>query len=153
MFRSKFSASVESFLSSASSSSSVSVERGCSGCEQGHSITRRPFFRRSFPSMTKPHIRVTPLVWVIYLPKELAGLRTRLVPHFTFIKHLSKGTGAADLHGVQQSFYPWVSLGHGCIPALGLSRETDIPSSHFMSRSEHRKKIYPHIIYDKLYFY
>lgn len=74
MLRSKFSASVESFLSSSSSSSSVSEHCGCPECEQIHPTPRRTFFRRSFPSPSKLHIPATPLVWVVYSSHRSNGL-------------------------------------------------------------------------------
>ena len=68
MFRSKFSASAESFLSSTSPSPSVTEDCECLECESIYPLARRPpLFRRSFPSLNKLQIPTTPLVWLIYL--------------------------------------------------------------------------------------
>lgn len=60
MFPSKFSASTESFSSSASSPSSASVRCECPECEQVYPIVRRPFFRRSLPSQSEPQHHTLP---------------------------------------------------------------------------------------------
>ncbi|KAF9647891.1 hypothetical protein BDM02DRAFT_3187612 [Thelephora ganbajun] len=67
MFRSRFSASAESFLSSASSEDCQCLE-----CEQIHPLARRPsFFRRSFPSLNKLHIPAAPLHHTLSSPVTL----------------------------------------------------------------------------------
>src|SRR5579872_3302 len=103
MFRSKFSASVESLLFSRSSSSSVSVDCGCTECEKvyGYSNARRPsFFRRSFPSLGKLHVP-PPLVRDVSFGQRNLGLRYWIASHSTLTEHASKAAGSTDLHGVQ----------------------------------------------------
>lgn len=114
MLRSKFSASAESFLSSGSSSPSVSEDCACLECEQIYPISRRqPLFRRSLPSLSKLQIPATPLVGLVYLSREIIGLPSTAAARLTFTGHASEAKGTNEFSGVQQALQPRVFLDHG----------------------------------------
>lgn len=102
MLRSKFSASVESFLSSSSSSSSVSGDHGYLEAEQIHPIARRPFFRRSFPSLAKTYTPDTSLRHPSPSPRALQKQQEQLISmgySKVFTLGYLSATGAFQLSG------------------------------------------------------
>ena len=167
MFRSKFSTSVESFLSSVSSS--APTDCGCVGCEQTYPTSRRPFFRRSFPSLSKLYIPAKPLVRTAYLFGGVADLHLR--QHCT----LPLPSPSPSSNTLQQQQEQLISMGYskvftlgylsatvspphhilhlrsvntirtsGCLSTFGLGPETHIYSSHPSSFSEHPKILPPY---------